>query len=92
MFKLKCPCVIPAKPCLFTKCVSSFCELLNFKLVLLQALALLRSNFRGAGNWGSKNLLPAVSQLLTAGGGAGCPASGARAEADPPLLFTGRGW
>lgn len=77
--------MIPARPCLFTKCVSSFCELLNFKLVLLQALALLCSNFSGASNWGSKNLLPAVSQLLTAAGGAGCPTSSAGAEADLPL-------
>lgn len=77
--------MIPAKPCLFTKCVSSFCELLNFKLVLLQALALLCSNFSGASNWGSKNLLPGVSQLLATTGEAGCPTSSAGAEADPSL-------
>ena len=85
MFELQCLRVIPAKPHLFTKCVSSFRELLNFKLVLLQALALLCSNFSGASNWGSKNLLPGVSQLLAAAGRASCPTSSARAEADLPL-------
>lgn len=58
---------------MFMERVSGSCELLNFKLVLLQALALLCSHFSGVGSRGSRNLLPGVSQRRAAGGGAGCP-------------------
>lgn len=65
--------VTTAEPRVFTERVSGSCELLNFKLVLLQALALLCSHFSGAGSRGSRSLLPGVSQRHAARGGAGCP-------------------